>query len=155
MSNTNKVSIDDVSSEIMKYLQEYKEDVDEEVKETADKLAKQAAKELRNISPKADKTVYLRKSHSKFGIGEANWQLPGEYASSWIAGQKSKRFYSSNQYAKVAYNKYYYRLTHLLEFGHANRDGSRSKKVPHIRKTEDKYKEKFIQELEQKIRRGL
>lgn len=61
-------------------------------------------------------------------------------------------------YSKIAYNKQHYRLTHLLEFGHAKRDGSRNpgtKAIPHIRKTEDKYKEKFIQELETKIRRKL
>lgn len=58
-------------------------------------------------------------------------------------------------YSKVAYNKAHYRLTHLLEFGHANRDGSRTKPIPHIRSTENKYKEKFVKELEEKIRRGV
>ena len=53
----------------------------------------------------------------------------------------------------VAYNREHYRLTHLLEFGHANRDGSTTEAIPHIRKTEDKYREKFEQELEKRIRR--
>lgn len=56
-------------------------------------------------------------------------------------------------YSKIVYNREHYRLTHLLEFGHANRDGSRTKPILHIRKTEDKYKEKFVEELERKIRR--
>ena len=63
-------------------------------------------------------------------------------------GEKAKDIYS-----RVAYNREHYRLTHLLEFGHANRDGSRTKPIPHVRKTEDKYREKFIKELEAKIRR--
>ena len=77
------------------------------------------------------------------------WHL-GSYSKSWSVrnGKKAKEIYS-----KVAYNREHYRLTHLLEFGHANRDGSRTKPIPHIRKTEDKYREKFIQELEEKIRR--
>ncbi len=154
MSNSNKVSINNLGSEIMKYLKEYKEDIDDEVKETTNTLIKEACKELKQISPKADKVVYLRKSHSKFGVGEANWQNPGEYASSWTTAKRISKW-SKNQYSKTAYNKEYYRLTHLLEFGHANRDGSRTQPIPHIRKTEEKYKEKFKKELENKIRRGV
>ncbi len=60
MSNSNRVSIDNLSSKIMEYLQEYKEDISEEVKNTTDKLIKEAAGELRHISPKAKRTVKLR-----------------------------------------------------------------------------------------------
>lgn len=76
MSNSNKVSIDNLSSQLMKYLQEFKEDIDDEVKETSDKIIKEATKELKQVSPEAKKIVYLRKSHSKFGVGDANWQMP-------------------------------------------------------------------------------
>lgn len=154
MSNSNRISVDKLESEIIKYLQEYKENIDEEVKETSDEVTKQACKELKTISPKANEVVYLRKSNSKLGIGSANYQNPGEYASGWTIGKKSGKK-NKNQYSKIAYNKGFYRLTHLLEFGHANRDGSRTQPIPHIRKTEEKYKEKFKNELEGKIRRGL
>ena len=60
MSNSNRVSIDNLSSKIMEYLQEYKEDISEEVKNTTDKLIKEAAGELKHISPKAKRTVKLR-----------------------------------------------------------------------------------------------
>lgn len=60
MSNSNRVSIDNLSSQVMKYLQEFKEDIDEEVKETSDKIIKEANKELKQISPKANKTVKLK-----------------------------------------------------------------------------------------------
>ena len=43
MSNSNKVSVDNFSSKLMEYLQEYKEDISEEVKNTSDKLIKEAA----------------------------------------------------------------------------------------------------------------
>lgn len=146
MSNSNRVTVDKLSSAVMEYLQEYKEDIDNDVKELADKNIKEARNELKSISPKSKKKVYLR----RFSSGESDVQTPGSYASSWSTknGKKAKDLYS-----KVAYNKKYYRLTHLLEFGHANRDGSRTKPIPHIRSTEDKYREKFIKELEQKIRR--
>lgn len=60
MSNSNKVSVDNLSSAIMKQLQEYKEDITEEVKEVSDEIVKEASKELKQISPKADKTVILK-----------------------------------------------------------------------------------------------
>lgn len=60
MSNSNKVSIDNLGSQIMRYLQEFKEDIDNEVKDTSDKIIKEATKELKQISPKANKTVKLK-----------------------------------------------------------------------------------------------
>lgn len=60
MSNSNKVSIDNLSSAIMETLQEYKDDISEDVKEISDKLIKEASKELRSISPKANRTVKLK-----------------------------------------------------------------------------------------------
>ena len=144
MSNSNKVAIDKLSSTLMKYLTEYKEDIEEDVKEVANKNTKEAQKELKQISPRADRTVKLRGGTTV---------VPGSYAKSWSIrnGKKAKDIYS-----KIVYNKEHYRLTHLLEFGHAKRDGSRNpgtKKIPHIRTTEDKYRKKFIEELEVKIRR--
>lgn len=60
MSSSNKVSIYNLSSKIMEYLQDYKEDINEEVKEVSDKLIKEASKELKSISPKANRTVKLK-----------------------------------------------------------------------------------------------
>lgn len=57
---SNKVSVDNLSSAIMKYLQEYKEDIEDDVKELADKNIKEARDELKSISPKAKKEVRLK-----------------------------------------------------------------------------------------------
>lgn len=61
MSNSNKVSVNKLSSEILKALTEYKENINEEVKEVSDKLIKEASQELKQISPKAEEITYLRK----------------------------------------------------------------------------------------------
>lgn len=142
MSNSNKVKPADLSNAIMKYLQEYKEDIEEDVVDISNKVTKEARTELKSVSPKANKTVKL-----KGGTTVA----PGSYAKSWSIknGQKAKEIYS-----KVVYNRKHYRLTHLLEFGHATRNGGRTKPMPHIRPTEEKYKEEFTQELEKRIKRG-
>lgn len=141
MSNSNRVTPENLSKAIQEYLKDYKEDIEDDVVELSNKYIKEASKELKSISPKAKKNVHLK------GGGV---QIPGSYAKSWST-KNGKKY--TNVYSKVAYNKKYYRLTHLLEFGHANRDGSRTQAIPHIRETEDKYKEKFTEELERKIRR--
>ena len=41
-----------LSKELMRYLQDYKEDIDEEVEKTANSVGKKAVAELKQISPK-------------------------------------------------------------------------------------------------------
>ena len=117
----------ELSKEIQKYLQEYKEEIDEDVQEETDKAIASAKSELRSISPKNT----------------------GNYASGWAV--KSKKY--SNGYYKVIWNRKAYQLTHLLEFGHATRNGGRTKAQPHIRPTEEKYKTRFTESLERRIKK--
>ena len=56
-------------------------------------------------------------------------------------------------YHKVIWNRTNYQLTHLLEFGHATRNGGRTRAIPHIRPVEEKYNVEFVDKLEKKIRR--
>lgn len=56
-----------------------------------------------------------------------------------------------NRYSIKIHNKTNYQLTHLLELGHATKNGGRTKPQPHIRPTEVKYKKEFEKELKKKI----
>ena len=143
--NSNRVSVDNLSKEIMKMLTEYKEDINEEVESLSKKYVKKACAELKSISPVSKEKVQLK----KYSDGTREYQFPGSYASDWSTKQKEK---STNKYSRVAYNKGYYRLTHLLEFGHATRNGGRTRAIPHIRPIEDKYNVKFVDKLEKRIR---
>lgn len=126
MSNNNRISIDKLQKEILKALELEVDDIEEDVQELSKEKAEEACRELQNISP-----------HNK-----------GEYANSW---ETKKGESGKGQYSTVVHNKKHYRRTHLLEFGHANRDGSRTAAQPHIRKTEDKYVEEYVKELEKRI----
>lgn len=125
MSKTVEASL--VDKEIMKYLQDYKEDISEVVEKVSNKVGKEATDELKNTSP----TGY-RKSYAK------GWRLKKD---------KSGR----NKYIVKIHNKTDYQLTHLLEFGHATRNGGRTRAFPHIRPTEEKYKKVFEKELKKEI----
>jgi hypothetical protein len=51
----------------------------------------------------------------------------------------------------TVYNGSHYRLAHLLEFGHATRNGGRTKEFPHIGKVADKVPEIFERKLRDMI----
>ena len=127
---SKKVKAEDLSKAILDTLTEYVEDVEEIVVKKTDLTIKEAKQEISTISPRG-----ARK----------------EYANSWATGTRKKGIH---KYSKVVYNKDHYRLTHLLEFGHVTRDGAtRTIAQPHIRPTEEKYKEKLLIGISKEIKR--
>ena len=72
----------------------------------------------------------------------------GDYAKSW-AVKKTKE--SSEKLEVTVHSKNRYQLAHLLEYGHALRNGGRAKAQPHIAPAE----EKGVGELEKSIERSL
>lgn len=109
------------SEEISKYLEEYKGDITEAVNESLKEALKYGVKELKEKSPK--KT--------------------GEYSKEWVYKlQKTGRSINGTQVQGVIFNNVY-QLTHLLEFGHANRNGGRTAGIKHIEPAEEKSIKKF------------
>lgn len=124
------IKIDQLAAEIAKELSKYSQEVVEKVNISSEKVGKAAVKQLRQTSPK--KT--------------------GKYAKSWTMstekeiGQPHKRII----HAKAPH----YRLTHLLEHGHAKRSGGRVEGKPHIRPAEEMVIQEFVVEVEEAIERG-
>lgn len=113
---------------VKEYLEIYVEDIGEAVEETSNQIGKEARDELKQTSPK--KT--------------------GRYAKGWTVRKDKKH---KNYYTVKVWNRTDYQLTHLLEFGHATRNGGRTKALPHIRPVEEKYKAEFEKQIKDKIRR--
>ena len=119
-------SIDNLADEIMKGLTEYADLVDTEMKKSVRKTATSVRKEISSNAPK--KT--------------------GSYAKSWTA-KKTKE--NSHSLEMTVHSKNKYQLAHLLEKGHAKRDGGRVAGKPHIAPAE----ENGVQMLENLIEEAL
>ena len=124
------ISIDQLAGEIAEVLSEYSQEVVEKVNISSEKVGKETVKMLKATSPK--KT--------------------GKYAKSWAmktepeVGQPHKRII----HAKAPH----YRLTHLLEHGHAKIGGGRVEGKPHIRPAEEEVIREFTAAVEEAIKRG-
>lgn len=120
------INVDKLADELAAGLLEYSEGVTEVIKKAVDTVSKSTAEELKKTSP----------------------VRTGAYAKDWAA---KKAYEDTRSKRNTVYNKKHYQLTHLLEFGHAKRNGGRVAAVPHIKAAE----EKAAQEFEEAVKRGI
>lgn len=109
-------------------LEEYSEEIQEEITEAAQKIAKEGALKLQETSPKRT----------------------GKYRKGWkVKTNKGKGFVSC-----IIHNSTNYQLTHLLENGHLNRDGSKTAAKVHIKPVEEQAINEFQKNVEKIIQDG-
>ena len=121
-----KVQIGGLADAIMETLEDYADLAAEDVKQAVREAGETVKKEISAHAPRNT----------------------GDYAKSW-AVKKSKE--TSNSITMTVYSRNRYYLAHLLEFGHAKRNGGRVSGKSHIAPAE----EKGIQQLEEEIERSL
>lgn len=131
---SQKVKADNLQGTIMDYLENYVEDIEDNVIEVTDSITKEAVDELKRNSPHGKRT---RKD---------------PYYKGWTR-QTGKAALKNHRYTIKIYNRTNYQLTHLLEFGHATRNGGRTKPIPHIRPVEEKYNKIYEQKVTTVLRR--
>lgn len=115
------VGINQLQNEIMRQLNIYTNDVKQKVKVNQEELGKEAVKELKKKSPE------------KTGSYKKGWRLKKEKG------------------GVIVHNATDYQLTHLLEKGHANRDGGRTPAQVHIAPVEEKVVDEYIKRVERDI----
>lgn len=112
----------DLANQIITALSEYTNEVREELEIAKEEVAQEALEQLKASSPVGNR---------------------GDYAKGW----RIKRVNSVYGKGYILHNATNYRLTHLLEKGHAKRTGGRTKAQPHIGIVE----KSAIDKIEQKV----
>lgn len=73
----------------------------------------------------------------------------GQYSEGWRMRKVDKRDKAFGSYKIVIHNETDYRLIHLLEFGHANKNGTgRTKPIPHIAPAEQEAAKEYYEEIQ-------
>ena len=112
--------------------------MDSLLKKLNDTLALYSQKVTEQVKKDAKTTAY----HAKGKIQKNSPRRSGRYKKNWAV---KIAFEDANEVRYVIYNKKpTYRLTHLLESGHAKKDGGRVRAYPHIRPAELWAQKEFV-----------
>lgn len=120
--------LEDFAEAVMEALQEESERVEEASREEIEKTAKEALQTLLNHSNIPERTGSYKKS---FALKKA---VDNKGELSYTLHNKSPE----------------YRKAHLLEYGHATRDGDRTRKFPHWKDAQ-----KIVDELPERLKRRI
>ena len=118
------IRLDHLDNEIARILTQYTETVENGLETAQKRAASKAVKELKATSPN---------------------RTP-KYALGWRSKKTSD--------GRVVYNATSGQLTHLLEKGHALRQGGRTRAIVHIRPVEQNLITEYVQDVERVIRNG-
>ncbi len=138
----DKIAIENLTTAMLEAYTRYTTEVVEELEQELQKVAKEARKEVKQLSPLYTGTVRELKNGTKVYMCKE----PEKYKKGWRVFIEK----TNGRFRVSVYNTQY-RLTHLLEDGHINRDGtSRARAFPHIsianKHAEEKI-DKFLEEL--------
>ena len=122
----NTVKIDGLADAVMKELSEYADVIDSDMRKAVTKAGQTVRKDISARAPRRH----------------------GDYAKSW-ATKKTRQ--SARSLEVTVYSRNRYQLAHLLEHGHAKRNGGRTRAFPHIAPAE----ENGVRQLEEDIKRSI
>lgn len=128
------ISPGELAGVLAEYCREYAEAITEKVGEGIENIGMETVREVKELSPVSD--------------GNDKSIPKGAYRRSWTCKiEKNRGKFTATVYVKGKH----YRLAHLLENGHLNRDGTtRSREFPHISIANEharKKVEKLLEEL--------
>lgn len=123
-----RIQINDFSNAINELLDEYGDEVSNAMESAIKETANEATQKLKHEGTFND--------------------ITGAYRKNW----KNKISKTNISVSAVVYNDKHYRLTHLLEFGHAKQNGGRTKAFPHISNVNDWVGNELIEKLERKLK---
>lgn len=123
---SKKVKIEGLADAVMKELEDYADVIDADMRKAVTKAGQTVRKDISANAPKRH----------------------GDYARSWTT-KKTRQ--TARSLEVTVYSRNRYQLAHLLEHGHAKRNGGRTRAQVHIAPAE----EKGIRQLEEDIKRSI
>lgn len=118
-----------------------------------DGLADAVMEELNNYADTTTtgvKTAVKKAANTvKKDIGESAPAKSGRYAKSWRSKATKE---SSTALEMTVYSPTRYMLAHLLEHGHALRNGGRTRAIPHIGPAEEHGEKQLTEDIERMLR---
>ena len=125
----SRIQIDQLADTVMRELENYAETTTDGVKAAVKKAANTVKKEISATAP----------------------VRTGKYAKSWATKTTGE---NSHAIEITVHSRNRYQLAHLLEHGHAKRNGGRVAARPHIAAAEQRGIEDLEREIERSIRNG-
>lgn len=122
------IKADELAEAIGEELDAYFEEVSEDVKAAVQSTAAECVAEIKRLSPKRTK----------------------KYSRSWITSEVVNQ---RGTIKIIVHNKRHYRLTHLLENGHAKKNGGRVEAIPHIAPAEKNAEINLLKKVEVAIKK--
>lgn len=123
----DRIKVDALAQTVMEGLEEYAKLATEDMKEAVKKAGQEAKKSVQAGAPVKS----------------------GAYKKSWTV--KTTRE-DANSMEVTVHSRNRYQLAHLLEFGHALRNGGRARAFPHIAPAEEKAAELLEREIRQALK---
>ena len=121
------IPIDQLASVVMEGLNEYRDLAAANVKKAVKKAGNTVKKDIQSGAP----------------------ERTGAYAKSW----RTKTTKETSQSLEITvYSPSRYMLAHLLEHGHAKRNGGRTRAIPHIAPAEEHGSEELVRDIELSLR---
>ena len=125
----SKVKIDSLASAVNEMLMEYAKTSTEGVKQAVKKTGTFVKNDIKEHAPVDS----------------------GDYRKSWATKNTRE---TSHSLEVTVYSKDRYQLAHLLEKGHAKRNGGRTRAFPHIAPAEARGEEQLISEIKRRLSDG-
>lgn len=124
---SRKIELKDFQKAIIDNLREYSNEVIAESKKQVQQVGKETVNQLKATSPKRS----------------------GDYAKGW---KMKKAFENADEIRVEVYNANKPFLVHLLEYGHAKKNGGRVEAIPHVRPAEQAASKKLDKKVKVVIR---
>lgn len=128
MSSNQTVSVDNLSSAVRRQLEEYCSFTADEVKQIVGEVGESVKNEIMENAPVDT----------------------GAYRKSWRVTKESE---TATSMSVVVHSEKHYRLTHLLEKGHAKRGGGRVAAKVHIAPAEANAEKQLIEKVERSLKK--